>query len=144
MRVNSRYMPGLTVGAAVQTSQPSLQSDIEHRDSFHQLLSACSQCYPWPPPVVRYDRYRLVGISPSQAGVTRWNNLASSAYSCFRLPDSRGCIHYAYVIPDIVCTSDDGRADTLYRLPLLFIYHGIDPHRWRYRSCRSDLAVVGG
>ena len=106
--------------------------------------------YPFSPEVVRYDRYRLVDISPSQAQrFTRWNKFVHLRISCFRSPRRSG-MRYVMpcVIPGLSSVRPMDRRTTFYRLPLpavSFIQDGIDPPGdVALQILVGPAAVVGG
>ena len=79
--------------------------------------------YPSAPEVVRYDRYRLVDISPSQAQRYPLEQIVHLRIPASVSPTVGDALHYALRDSGYRLCTSDGQANHLYRLPLPAVHY---------------------
>ncbi|EPD1271275.1 PilL N-terminal domain-containing protein [Escherichia coli] len=85
--------------------------------------------YPSAPEVVRYDRYRLVDISPSQAQRYPLEQIVHLRIPASVSPTVGDALHYALRDSGYRLCTSDGQANRLYRLPLPAVQYQMGPVR---------------
>lgn len=85
--------------------------------------------YPSAPEVVRYDRYRLVDISPSQAQRYPLEQIVHLHIPASVSPTVGDALHYALRDSGYRLRTSDGQANRLYRLPLPAVQYQMGPIR---------------
>ncbi|GCX89655.1 MULTISPECIES: PFGI-1 class ICE element type IV pilus protein PilL2 [Enterobacteriaceae] len=90
--------------------------------------------YPSAPEVVRYDRYRLVDISPSQAQRYLLEQIVHLRIPASVSPTVGDALHYALRDSGYRLCTSDGQANHLYRLPLPAVHYQMG-------SIRLNLAL---
>ncbi|EGO0724166.1 TPA: PilL N-terminal domain-containing protein [Escherichia coli] len=85
--------------------------------------------YPSAPEVVRYDRYRLVDISPSQAQRYPLEQIVHLRIPASVSPTVGDALHYALRDSGYHLCTSDGQANRLYRLPLPAVQYQMGPVR---------------
>lgn len=91
--------------------------------------SVLPDIYPSAPEVVRYDRYRLVDISPSQAQRYPLEQIVHLRIPASVSPTVGDALHYALRDSGYRLCTSDGQANRLYRLPLPAVQYQMGPIR---------------
>lgn len=94
-----------------------------------QAQSVSPDIYPSAPEVVRYDRYRLVDISPSQAQRYPLEQIVHLRIPASVSPTVGDALHYALRDSGYRLCTSDGQANRLYRLPLPAVQYQMGPVR---------------
>ncbi len=103
--------------------------------------------YPSAPEVVRYDRYRLVDISPSQAQRYPLEQIVHLRIPASVSPTVGDALHYALRDSGYRLCTSDGQANHLYRLPLPAVHYQMGSIRLNVALqilVGPASAVVGG
>ncbi|WP_253701249.1 PilL N-terminal domain-containing protein [Citrobacter koseri] len=118
--------PDFTVvgGCADKPAQPTeAVADIAIPLNVGYAQPLLPDIYPSAPEVVRYDRYRLVDISPSQAQRYPLEQIVHLRIPASVSPTVGDALHYALRDSGYRLCTSDGQANHLYRLPLPAVHY---------------------
>lgn len=111
-------------GCADKPSRPAEPvADTAIPVSIGHVQPVLSDIYPSAPEVVRYDRYRLVDISPSQAQRYPLEQIVHLRIPASVSPTVGDALHYALRDSGYRLCTSDGQANHLYRLPLPAVHY---------------------